>query len=151
MHRAAKRVCDSFNTQESVSRGPKILLASSRDCPKIFSLVNTAYKLEIGSSGVAFKQDDRFLAVEEVDDLIGRESCSDVCMVKLEMHQESGVEVLVGCIGLQWVRSSRSTAIFLFSETLDESCLQSILAAKVVSTLVRWPCCRPIVEEGLAS
>jgi hypothetical protein len=60
-HRAQLDVC-TFMSQ----RGDLLLsLASAGDDGKVFDMVNLAYKVEDGDSGVAFKKTDRFLSHEE--------------------------------------------------------------------------------------
>ena len=60
-HRAQHDVC-AFMSQ----RGHLLLsLASEGDVGMVFDMVNLAYKVEDGDSGVAFKKTDRFLSHEE--------------------------------------------------------------------------------------
>ena len=60
-HQPQHDVC-TFMSQ----RGDLLLsLASAADVGMVFDMVNLAYKVEDGVSGVAFKKTDRFLSHEE--------------------------------------------------------------------------------------
>ena len=41
--------------------------AVQSDAQDIFNLINLAYKVEFGNSGVAFKKTNRYLSLEEID------------------------------------------------------------------------------------
>jgi 2C-methyl-D-erythritol 2,4-cyclodiphosphate synthase len=60
-HRAQHEVC------AALSDALLLTVAASGDIGAVFDMVNTAYKVEDGDSGVAFKKTDRFLSHDEGD------------------------------------------------------------------------------------
>jgi hypothetical protein len=58
-----RRVCAEL----SCSGDLVLTLASAAHVHMVFNMVNTAYKVEDGDTGVAFKKTDRFLAHDEGD------------------------------------------------------------------------------------
>jgi len=60
---AQREVCRALSQPDSLL----LSIASAGDVGTVFSMVNTAYKVEDGDSGVAFKKTDRFLSHDEGD------------------------------------------------------------------------------------
>jgi hypothetical protein len=62
-HRAQHEVCAALSRPDALV----LTVAASGDIGAVFDMVNTAYKVEDGDSGVAFKKTDRFLSHDEGD------------------------------------------------------------------------------------
>lgn len=60
-HRIQRDLCAAMSSGGDL----QLALASIGDVGKVFSMVNTAYKVEDGDTGVAFKKTDRFLTHDE--------------------------------------------------------------------------------------
>ena len=60
-HQAQRNVCVELSREDALV----LSLASASDVSLVFHMVNTAYKVEDGDSGVAFKKTDRFLDHDE--------------------------------------------------------------------------------------
>jgi hypothetical protein len=60
-HQAQRDVCVELSREDALV----LSLASASDVSLVFHMVNTAYKVEDGDSGVAFKKTDRFLDHDE--------------------------------------------------------------------------------------
>jgi hypothetical protein len=63
---AQREVCRALSLPDRLL----LSIASASDVGAVFSMVNTAYKVEDGDTGVAFKKTDRFLSHDE-----GEECC----------------------------------------------------------------------------
>ena len=61
--RAQRDVCLALSQPEGLA----LTIASASDVGAVFTMVNTAYKVEDGDAGVAFKKTDRFLSHDEGD------------------------------------------------------------------------------------
>jgi hypothetical protein len=59
--RAQHDVCSALSQPQALM----LSVASAKDVDMVFSMVNAAYKVEDGDSGVAFKKTDRFLSHDE--------------------------------------------------------------------------------------